>query len=390
MPDALAALRPRLKAILDRAIQARACPGAVVHLEWRGQVLVVARGQLGYKMGLDQPVDHRTVYDLASLSKLWTLSAALLSMRMRRLSPDTPLCELLTEFDVPGKRAITLRHLMMHSSGIGFAIQSLVPHSMPQPVPREQWLSRIAGEPLVSEPGSRVLYSCTNYFLLARALRMDEADSPLQALIADGRSIYANDGSSKTLAGDGRGTFAPQASLTLHPMGLPSKLIAPTEADASTGEFLRGVVHDEAARFWSSGEYFSFAGNAGLFGDVAAVAGLARLWLREGCFHPGDIERALGDTLPEGADGTRRGWGWQIDNPLFCGRIGTDAPRGSFGHAGFTGPTLWAHRATQSLCIVLSNRVHPTRNGPNRFPFHREISALLGEFGREHEARYFD
>jgi len=378
MPAHLAALRPRLEAILDRAIDARIFPGCVAYLEWRGQVLVVARGRLGYEGIFKRPVDEHAIYDLASLTKLWTLAATLHSLRLRRLSPDTPLSELLPAFDVPGKRPITLRHLMMHASGISFAIQSLVPGAVIEPIPREDWLCRIASEPLACAPGTSVLYSCTNYFLLARALRMDEPDSPLKALIEDGRGVYA-----------------PDASLSLHPAGLPSRLIAPTEVDAGTGQALRGVVHDEAARFWSGGQYFSFAGNAGLFGDISAVAGLVRLWLREGCFHSGDIERALSDTLPEavdtaGAEGARRGWGWQIDNPLFCGRIGTDAPRGSFGHGGFTGPTLWAHRATQSACIMLNNRVHPTRHGPNRFPCHREVSALFGAFLREHDGAYFD
>lgn len=373
MPADLASLHSRLEAILERAIEARAFPGAVAHLEWRGQVLAVARGRRGYQAPFDHLIDEHAVYDLASLSKLWTLAATLHSMRGRRLSPDTPLSELLPEFGVPDKRPITLRHLMMHSSGISFAIQSLVHGAASEPVPREEWLSRIAWEPLASSPGTSVLYSCTNYFLLARALQMDEPGSPLKALIEDGRTIYA-----------------PGASLSLHPAGLPSRWIAPTEVDASSGETLRGVVHDEAARFWSSGPYFSFAGNAGLFGDISAVAGFVRLWLREGCFHPGDIEHALSDTLPEDPEGARRGWGWQIDNPLFGGRIGTDAPRGSFGHGGFTGPSLWAHRATHSACIILSNRVHPTRHGPNRFPFYREVSALFGAFLHEHDPAYFD
>lgn len=371
MPAHITSLRPRLESILDRAIQARAFPGAVARLEWRGQVLTVARGQRGYQAPFDGPIEERAVYDLASLTKMWTLSATLLSMRIQRLSPDTPLCELLPDFERPDKRAITLRHLMMHSSGIAFAIQSLVPHAVREPVPREDWIRRIASEPLISEPGRSVLYSCTNYFLLARALKMDALDSPRHDLIAQ--------------VGSARGSL-----LTLHPSGQPSRFITPTEVDPETGQVLRGVVHDEAARFWSGGRNFSFAGNAGLFGDVAAVANFMRLWLAEGEFHAQDIERALGDTLPEGPDGARRGWGWQIDNPLFCGRIGLDAPRGSFGHAGFTGPTAWAHRATQSVCVVLNNRVHPTRDGPNRFPFHREVGALLGAFGRENEAQYFD
>ncbi len=372
MPDELAILRPRLQEVLDRAIQARAFPGCVAQLQWRGQAMTVARGQRGYQPPFGQPVDERTVYDLASLTKLWTLAATLLSLRERALSPDTPLFELLPEFGLPDKRTITLRHLMMHSSGISFAIQALVPgKSNPaqparEPLPREEWLRRIASEPLSSAPGASVLYSCTNYFLLARALEMDAPHSPLRALLAR------------------------DASPTLHPLGPPPKLIAPTELSPATGQAWLGVVHDEAARFWSSGPIFSFAGNAGLFGDISAVAGFVRLWLREEIFRSGDIERALSDTLPEGSDGTRRGWGWQIDSPLSCGRIGVDAPRGAFGHGGFTGPALWAHRATQSACIILNNRVHPSRDSPNRFPFHREVSALLGGFIAEHEPAHFD
>ena len=158
--------------------------------------------------------------------------------------------------------------------------------------------------------------------------------------------------------------------------------IAPTETQ-SNGETLCGQIHDEAARFFSESDD-DFCGNAGIFADVDGVLRFARLWLNDGAhqgqqiLHPRDIKDCFQNSRLENAEtNSRRGWCWQIDVPLY---MTERAPRGSIGHLGFTGPALWLHQDSQRVCIVLNNRVHPTRDGPNRFPLLRRISDEFMDF----------
>jgi uncharacterized protein YbbC (DUF1343 family) len=57
-----------------------------------------------------------------------------------------------------------------------------------------------------------------------------------------------------------------------------------------------------------------------------------------------------------------RGLGWDIDSSFSSNR-GDLFPRGSFGHTGFTGTSLWIDPASRMFVVFLSNRVHPDGKG---------------------------
>jgi CubicO group peptidase (beta-lactamase class C family) len=347
-----------LRAMVNDAIARRVFPGAVVYLA-RGETVFAyeAFGSTAYDAEYSRPVTTRTLYDLASLTKLFTATAFLIAAREGKVDASTPLHRFFPQFKTAGKAEITLRHLLMHASGIEIAIQSLIEYS-----PAE-WIMRIAAAPLHAAPGAQVLYSCTNYFLLARVIET-LSNAPLDGYIA-----------ARVLAplGTSRLTFYPLRHFA------PDE-IAPTEIDEKTGRPFHGVVHDEAARAWQEYSGHASCGNAGLFASAEGIAQFARLWCDDGVIdkqqilQPSDIAQALGDTLPEGAEGMRRAWGWQLDAKFY---MSEQAPTASIGHAGFTGPTLWLNRSTREVCIVLNNRVYPTRNGPERFPAHRRIARML-------------
>lgn len=40
----------------------------------------------------------------------------------------------------------------------------------------------------------------------------------------------------------------------------------------------------------------------------------------------------------------------------------------SFGHTGFTGTSIWIDPTRQLVVVLLTNRVHPTRNNPRIGP----------------------
>ena len=332
--------------ILDDAIAQGVFPGAVVYLARGDDVWFHgARGHLGWSAPFNSPAQTGTLYDLASVTKLYVLAAALNCLRAHAVSIDAPLRQFLPAFDA----RLTLAHLMNHSSGLEIHLQTL------RELPVADWLPTLAEAPIIGEPGARVLYLCTNYFLLGRALVQIEG-APLETIV------------SKYLLNPGA------LSATFAPTDLNN--VAPTEADRSGG-WVRGEVHDEAARAFRA-QTGDCAGNAGLFASAEAVAKFARLWFDD-FFHPADLKAINAAPLPENVTPQTcyaRGLGFQMDAPFYMSQ---SAPPNSWGHLGFTGPSLVLHRGTKSVVVVLNNRVHPSRTGPNRLPFHRALAAWCFE-----------
>jgi beta-glucosidase-like glycosyl hydrolase/CubicO group peptidase (beta-lactamase class C family) len=148
----------------------------------------------------------------------------------------------------------------------------------------------------------------------------------------------------------------------------PQSRIAPTEADDYFRmETLRGFVHDEGAAILGG-----ISGNAGLFGTAGDLAKLFQMYLWDGYYGGEQI-------IPEGTvkeftkiqfpgNNNRRGLGFDkpdINNHLK--KQGDAYPAASvspnsFGHSGYTGTFVWADPDSGILFILLTNRVHPTRN----------------------------
>jgi CubicO group peptidase (beta-lactamase class C family) len=391
----------QVAAIVEEATTTRVFPGAQVWLSRGGEVLLKdGFGATTYadttEPDFAAPVNvaTNTIYDIASLSKLFTLTAFLMAARENNISVQERVARFLPSFDTNDKRDITLRQLLNHTSGIGFAIQSFVSWAKmksaqemqgddsPQPqnlshaelqraelqaegaqiTPNELWLQQIGEAPLHHAPGTKVLYSCTNYFLLARLIEKWTNQGLEQWLINQlWQPLQMNNTSAQPLK------------------YFDALQIAPTEW--RNRFYWRGIVHDEAARQWHpAAPEASLCGNAGIFSTAADLAKFARLWLQEGAWeskqllHPDDVRQSFSDTVPDNDDGNRRGWCWQLDTQYY---MTPHAPPNSAGHTGFTGPTLWLNPQTQQVCIILNNRVHPTRQGPVRMPYHRRIAEVL-------------
>lgn len=345
-----------LNALFSEAIANRIFPGASIWLS-RGEEICAhaAFGTTAYDAEYSAPVTTDTIYDIASITKLFTATAFLMAARENKIAVETTLAHFLPDFEVQDKREIRLRDLMQHNSGIEIAIQDLVS------VSPGEWVSRIAQAPLHAAPQAQVLYSCTNYFLLARVFEIFAAQ-PLDEWIH---------------------------SRVLRPLGMKrthwtplkkfsKKEIAPTEIE--NGVVNHGIVHDEAARAWREYSGAASCGNSGLFSTARDLARFAAWWRDDGVVNGKqflareDVELALQNPVPEVHNGVRRGLSWQVDAKLY---MSEKAPPDSIGHAGFTGPTLWLNRSTRHVCIVLNNRVYPSHEGDNRFPVHRQASRWL-------------
>lgn len=368
-PAAACVLKP-LEALLDSAVAAGAAPGAVVAISSHGTRFVYGTGRLA----LDDPArpDGRTVYDLASLTKvIATTTLAMQAVSEGRLDLDAPVERYLPEFRGAGKERVTIRHLLTHSSGL----------RADRPLWREtpdadSALRLVNATPLDTAPGVRMVYSDLGAIVLGEVIERLDGDR-LDRLAE--RRIFAPLHMSST-------RFRPP------PSWLPR--VAPTEYDTAWRKrIVRGEVHDEKSA-WLGG----VAGHAGLFGSAEDLVTFGE-WLVAG------VERRNDATTQSGQQsavpcviassrpcvlasvlqqftrrqnlvpGSSRALGW--DTPSPNSSAGTRLDSTSFGHTGFTGTSIWMDPTRDLVIVLLTNRVHPIRDNSRIFPLRIAVADLV-------------
>ena len=346
------------------------------------------------------PAGPDALFDLASVSKLFTTTAFLSLVSEGRAALDDPLVEYVPEFGETGPRPldggqdphtkvhlptppesigktadpskVTLRMLLTHTSGLA-AWRDVFNAAGPPPSPPDQvdpvpraarWtngLRAICEYPFVGQPGAGVvLYSDLGLMLL-------------------GEVVARLDGSGDLAMAVRRRVTEPLAlrSVTYNPMqnGRARETIVPTEDDPKwRGRRCWGEVHDENACGVGG-----VAGHAGLFGEARDIAALGQAWFE------GDPRLAIAPDLRAEAvreqaetDGTRRGLGWMI-KAREGSSIGERFHPDAYGHFGFTGTSLWIDPARELVVAALTNRVYPGREHPGIEAFRRGLHDMLAK-----------
>ncbi|MYS78723.1 serine hydrolase domain-containing protein [Embleya scabrispora] len=94
-------------------------PGASLAFLHEGEVHSFAAGVLNKDTGT--PVSTDSLFQIGSVSKVWTATQLMLLAEQGRLTLDTPVVDLLPEFkvaDAEVTKTVTVRHLLTHTSGI--------------------------------------------------------------------------------------------------------------------------------------------------------------------------------------------------------------------------------------------------------------------------------
>jgi CubicO group peptidase (beta-lactamase class C family) len=226
---------------------------------------------------------------------------------------------------------------------------------------KEQFLQKVVALDLAYAPGTKSVYSDLGFMLLGEVLER-VAGEPLDAFVS--RRIFAPLGMSST-------RFCPGAELLA--------CIAPTERDAWRGRLVRGEVHDENA--YALG---GIASHAGLFSTAGDLARFAQMLLNGGVYdHQRIVSRATVErfTRRAGVADSSRAYGW--DTPAPGSSAGDLLSPRAFGHTGFTGTSMWIDPERNLFIILLTNRVHPTRdNDAIRQVRRRVADAVVGGLGR--------
>lgn len=313
-----------------------------------------------------RPVLNDTLFDLASVTKLYTTTGFLIQVAKGNVALDDPVVSVIPEFAGNGPRpieggqnphtlerepatasgtvdpaTITFRHLLTHTSGLP-PWRDLFLNVGPTPPPPDtadpvmhhdrlaKALDLIATYPFIAQPGEGVHYSDIGLILLGTALaRLHgyQLDETIEGLV-DRNVLYNPD---------------------------PQECV-PTEYDERWRKRrVMGEVHDENACALGG-----IAGHAGLFATAYTVGQLGVRWLEA-------IDGGSGWLLPEIAreavrpQAEDRGLGWVMRSSQGSSSGRLFSPN-SFGHTGFTGTSLWIDPERSLVVSLLTNSVYYGRN----------------------------
>jgi CubicO group peptidase (beta-lactamase class C family) len=333
--------------VLRDAIAAHAFPGCAFGVLAGGKVVLEdALGRFTYEEDAPQ-VTAKTVYDVASLTKVVaTTAAAMLLSQRGLLDIDTPLGELLPGFVVgrspeEGARHVKLRHLLAHNSGLPGYVEFYRTATTPSAL-----FHACLELPLEAQPGMRAEYSDPGFILLGKALEVLTREY-LAAWVR--REVFTPLGLSAT-------GFCPAPAARA--------AIPPTEEDRELRQRrIQGEVQDEHAWLLKGA-----AGHAGLFSNVPDLLRFAGeiLAADSATASPaGDsplFEKATIELFaqPQGPEGSSRALGW--DTPSETSSSGRHFSPRSIGHLGYSGCSLWIDLDAQVAVVLLTNRTWPDRS----------------------------
>ena len=353
--------------IFAGAIHSRTFPGAAMGVAWgakeKRKRIIQTYGHTTYSQ--KNPVTEGTVYDLASLTKpLATTLAILVLLKERRLQLSDQVSDIFPQAGT-AMRGISIKDLLCHSAGFpAHRPYYLELSRLAEEKRKDALLTLLAAEPRVYETGSTSIYSDLGFMLLG-------------LIVEKKSSMELTDFFREKIAG---------------PLGIAEKILygtvgmgdtekcAPTEDCPLRQRILCGEVSDENAHALGG-----VAGHAGLFGTIGGVLAMGEHLLdqwqgREE--HPNYLASDLRRFLTR-QDIPGSTWGLGFDTPSSSGSSGGRylAPT-SVGHLGFTGTSFWIDPTRDLVMVLLSNRVHPSRENARikqfRPLFHETVMESLG------------
>ncbi len=160
-----ASLAAELEAYLLREVAVDQ-PGVALLVMQSGEVVYQGgRGLANKQSGV--AISGRTGFRLASVSKSFTALAVMQLVEMGQLQVTDSVRHYIPELSLSWQK-ITLEHLLSHQSGVP---DVLTPFSFMDGMTNDQAVGYYADNPFLSfTPGSRTVYSNTNYVLLAEVV----------------------------------------------------------------------------------------------------------------------------------------------------------------------------------------------------------------------------
>lgn len=371
-----------------------------------------------------KPVTIDTLYDLASVTKMFSVNYALQKLVTDgEVSLDAKITDFLGErfandtmevpIDTKGdkkapntpadiktirkwKADLTIRELLMHQGGFpadprycapqlykdnlaageSFPDNPLFAGNASDEKTREATIEMICKTPLDYQPGTQTVYSDVDYMILGLVVEKitgEDLDHYLKKTFYEPMGL---------------------THITYNPLqnGFTKDDCTATELNGNTRDGLldfegfrtttiQGEVHDEKAFYSMAG----VSGHAGLFSNATDLAKLATVMLSGGYgdlkfFSPNVIDLF---TAPKSESAANWGLGWwrQGDYQRVW-YFGTQAGPGTFGHQGWTGTLVMIDPDRQLVIAYLTNKINSPvtdiKENPNKFNGGWYTSSTLG------------
>ena len=289
-------------------------------------------------------------FDLASLTKpLATTLAILCLIKEKKIDIDEKLSSLVEKKIKGEKSKITTRDLLSHSSGFPAHREYFtILKDIPAKEKKEFVEKLILQEKLEYKAGTMSVYSDLGFILLGRIIEKKAGCS---------LSHYVEE---KVLR-----PFKLGKKIFYMPMDDGGKNLKKTDFVATENcpwrkKILCGEVHDDNCYTMDG-----VAGHSGLFGNIAGVTALAGLLLdiwKGKAVHPNINKEDLQGFLARQKHIPGSSWALGFDTPAKkASSSGIHFSRESVGHLGFTGTSFWIDPEKEVVIVLLSNRVHPSR-----------------------------
>lgn len=329
----------RVDTLIHNEMEENTFPGAVLLIHHKGETVKHSAYGKSMETPKKKPMHKDTIFDLASLTKV--ISTTTLAMQLIEEGQWRLHDSIGTYLEEMEDSDITLHHLLTHTSGLP-AWVDLFSHSES----KQDALERVFTKdwPVstsILPPGERIVYSDLGYIILGQAIER-VTQTPLDDLVQE--KIF---------------TPLTMKDTCYNPPEALKDRIAATERDKTRGGILVGEVHDENAWILDG-----VSGHAGLFSTAKDLGKFAQMLLQYGQFNDTRVMakptvKKMTQLHTKGMN-ARRGLGWKLQGkhtPSAGDLLSTEA----YGHTGFTGTSLWIDPKIDLAVVLLTNRVHPTR-----------------------------
>lgn len=344
-----------IEGVLEKLIEIKATPSANLAVIYQDQVLYRS---IGNKQ--TEPVmiknELDTIYDLASLTKVIATTTAILKLIEEGcFELDTPVKTLLVDFAYDD---VTVLNLLNHTS----LIEADIPDY--RQLNEEAFYQAVFNPRRIEKDQVQVLYSDINYILLGLIIKS----------IKGSLSDYVN-------------------LVVFEPLGMIDSAyglkqdtqfdrVASYEITSDRG-LVRGVVHD--------GKCFKMggvSGHAGVFSTVQDLSCFARMILNNGVYKGARVlsERSIETlfSLTTAGLNEKRSVGWIIGDENYP--LGRYASTLTLFHTGFSGGSILIDKLNQVGIVLLTNRVHPSRENKLIISMRKEVHEAIYEgLGLNHE-----
>ncbi len=391
-------LEATIDSIVKSCIANRAFPGCQIIVAKDGRLAIdKAYGSLDYSSGA-KAVNRSTLYDIASMTKaIATVSGLMVAYDHGLFQLDDTVSTLLPRLSDPDKKNLTVRDFLFHETGIPAIVNTYAlmvdsttfsgkllqfKFSPPYTVKIDKKVyghrdarlrsdiihtTRSKGYEIEYAKGlfggkqmveltkdaiynrktgeKKYIYGCLNFCIL-KDLEEKLTGQPHDRWLQ--KHVFRPIGARHTM-------FRP----TDH--NIDTANIAPTEKDRfMRRQTIKGFVHDETAAYLGG-----IAGNAGLFSTAEDIAKLCQTWLNGGIYNGKRVFKKSTVELFTTATSELSGRGLGFDKPSrikSMKEIGM--PASSYGHTGFTGTCFWVDPENKIIIVILTNRIHPSRDNP--------------------------